>query len=92
MLDLQKDINTVMEAVQSHLKDSHVKARENSDQVKLRVLNVSDLVLWKSPGLSKSLSTSWEGPFTLAAQTGEFNYIISWKQGCKTHQKIVHIN
>ena len=55
-----------MEAAQSHLQDAHVKAREKSDQVKLRVLNADDIVLWKTPGLSKSLSTSWEGPFTVA--------------------------
>ena len=58
MLDLQKDINTVMEAVQSRLQDSHIKVREKSDQVKLRVLNVGNLVLWKTPSLSKSLRTS----------------------------------
>ena len=77
MLDLQKDINTVMEAVQSRLQDSHVTAREKSYQVKLRVLNVGDLVLWKTPGLSKSLTTSWESPFTVATRIGEVNYKIS---------------
>ena len=45
MLNLQKDINNIMEAAQSHLQDAHVKAREKSDQVKLRVLSVGDLVL-----------------------------------------------
>ena len=58
MLNLQIDINTVMEAPKSRLQNAHAKAREKSDQVKLRVLNVGDLVLWKTPGLSKSLSTS----------------------------------
>ena len=58
MLNLQKDINTVMEAVQSRWQDSHVKVRDKSNQVKLRVFNVGDLVLWKTPSLSKSLSTS----------------------------------
>ena len=28
----------------------------------------------------------------MSAQNGEVNYKISWKQGSKTHQKIVHIN
>ena len=58
---------------QSCLQDAHVKAREKSDQVKLRVLNVGDLVLWKTPGLSISISTSWEGPVTVAARIGEVN-------------------
>ena len=49
-------------------------------------------MLWKTPGLSKSLSTSWEGPFTVAARIGEVNYKISWKQGSKTHHKVAHIN
>ena len=49
-------------------------------------------MLWKTPGLSKSLSTSWEGPFTVAARIGEVNYKISWKQGSKTHHKVVYIN
>ena len=35
----------IMEAAQSRLQDAHVKAREKSDQVKLRVLSVGDLVL-----------------------------------------------
>ena len=92
MLNLQKDINTVMEAAKSRLQNAHAKAREKSDQVKLRVLNVGDLVLWKTPGLNKSLSTSWEGSFTVAARIGEVNYKISWKQGSKTHHKVVNIN
>ena len=79
MLNLQNYINTVTEAAQSHLRNAHYKARKNSDQVKLRVLNVGDLVLWKTPGLSKSLTTSWEGPFTVAAQIGEVNFVISWE-------------
>ena len=81
-----------MEAAQSRLQDAHVKAREKSYQVKLRVLNAGDLVLWKTPGLSKSLSTSREGPFTVAARNGEVNHKISWKQCSKTHQKVGHIN
>ena len=67
ILNLQKTL-TQMKASQSRLQEAHVKAREKSDQVKLRVLNVVDLVLWKIPGLSKSLSSSWEGPFIEAAQ------------------------
>ena len=81
-----------MEAAKSRLQNAHAKAREKSDQVKLRVLNVGDLVLWKTPGLSKYLSTSLEGPFTVATRIGEVNYKISWKQGSKTHHKVVHIN
>ena len=62
-----------MEAAKSRLQNVHAKTRQKSDQVKLRVLNVGDLALWKTPGLSKSLSTSWEGPFTMAARIGEVN-------------------
>ena len=57
MLDFQKYINTVMEAVQFRLQDFHVKVREKSYHVKLRVLNVGDIVLWKTSRLSKSQST-----------------------------------
>ena len=60
-----------MEAAQSNLQDAHVKAREMSDQE--FSMYIGDLVLWKTPGLSKSLSTSWEGPNTVAVQIGEVN-------------------
>ena len=79
-----------MEAAQSRLQDAHVSMRKVY-QAKLRVLNVGDLVLWKTPGLGKSLSTSWEGPYC-GSTNCEDNYKISWKQGSKTHEKIVHIN
>ncbi len=63
MLNLQRNLNTVLSAIKDRFQTAHAKNHEKADSVKLRTFEVGSSVLWKTPGLSKALSTSWEGPY-----------------------------
>ncbi len=49
-------------------------------------------MLWKTPGLGRTLATSWEGPFIVEKKVTPVTYKVSWHDGQTTHYKVLHIN
>ncbi len=92
MSDLQNNLNTVLQSMSVRMNEARLREREKRDGGTLRTFADGSLVLWKTPGLGKAFATSWEGPYKVVSQVTPVTYKVSWKDGTKTHYKVIHIN
>ena len=92
MADLQDRLEVIRTEMAACTSEAKQTAREKQDHKSLRHFSVGEKVLFRIPGLSNKLGSSWEGPFQVEKVIGDLNYVISMVVDGKSHKRTVHIN
>ncbi len=92
MDDLCERLDLIRADMKAKLSEAKSIQRDKEDSKSLRSFNVGDQVLFRTPGLTAKLDSSWEGPYQVIKKIGILNYQIKMTKDGKQHKKVVHIN
>ncbi len=92
MAELEQKLDVLRTDMQAKLREAKTKQRMKEDDKILRTFSVDDKVLFRTPGLSGKLESSWDGPFVITKCIGDLNYVIKKVKDGRQHKRVVHIN
>ncbi len=92
MADLQDRLEVIRTEMAARTSEAKQTAREKQDHKSLRHFSVGEKVLFRIPGLSNKLGSSWEGPFQVEKVIGDLNYVISMVVDGKSHKRTDYVN